>query len=69
MKNLTTIGFKSIWKMQIMETLKVEMDALRDFETLLVEGDGPSEEEVLQYFESVQICKGPTVARLADTCP
>lgn len=43
----------------IMETLKVEMDALRDFEALLLE-DGakgrPDENEVLQYFESVGLC-------------
>eukprot|EP00980_Cylindrotheca_fusiformis_P015562 scaffold4445_cov132-Cylindrotheca_fusiformis.AAC.5 len=39
----------------IMETLKVEMDALRDFETLLLEGRA-DETEVLQYFESVVLC-------------
>lgn len=44
---------------QIMETLKVEMDALRDFEALLIEqseNGRPTEEEVLQYFESVGLC-------------
>mmetsp|Transcript_27941 Transcript_27941/g.67990 ORF Transcript_27941/g.67990 Transcript_27941/m.67990 type:complete len:533 (-) Transcript_27941:35-1633(-) len=44
---------------QIMETLKVEMDALRDFEAVLMEQNQngrPSEEEVLQYFESVGLC-------------
>jgi hypothetical protein len=43
----------------IMETLKVEMDALRDFETLLLEegpNGRPNENEVLQYFESVGLC-------------
>jgi hypothetical protein len=42
---------------QVMETLRVEMDALRDFETLLLEDvDRLTEEEVLQYFESVGLC-------------
>ncbi|KAL3945703.1 MAG: hypothetical protein SGBAC_000187 [Bacillariaceae sp.] len=44
---------------QIMETLKVEMDALRDFEKVVMEqteNGRPSEEEVLQYFESVGLC-------------
>ncbi|CAJ1970270.1 unnamed protein product [Cylindrotheca closterium] len=44
---------------QIMETLKVEMDALRDFEAVLMEqseNGRPNEEEVLQYFESVGLC-------------
>lgn len=43
---------------QIMETLKVEMDALKDFElTILEKGPvRPTEEEVLDYFESLGLC-------------
>jgi hypothetical protein len=42
---------------QIMETLKIEMDALKDFEqVLLQDGSRPTEEEVLDYFESVGLC-------------
>lgn len=41
---------------QIMETLKIEMDALRDFDRLLEEPGRPTEEEVLNYFESVGLC-------------
>lgn len=42
---------------QIMETLKLEMDVLKDFEQLLIdEGNHPTEEEVLDYFESVGLC-------------
>ena len=42
---------------QIMETLKIEMDALKDFEQVLLEGGPrPTEEEVLDYFESVGLC-------------
>ena len=37
----------------IMETLKEEMDKLRDFDRLLEEPGRPNEEEVLDYFESV----------------
>lgn len=42
----------------IMETLKVEMDALKEFElTMLEEGPlRPTEDEVLDYFESVGLC-------------
>ncbi len=42
----------------IMETLKVEMDALKEFElTMLEEGPlRPTEDEVLEYFESVGLC-------------
>jgi hypothetical protein len=43
---------------QIMETLKVEMDALKEFELVLLE-EGPrrpTEDEVLEYFESVGLC-------------
>lgn len=43
---------------QVMEVLKVEMDALKDFELILLE-EGPrrpSEEEVLEYFESLGLC-------------
>lgn len=43
---------------QIMETLKVEMDALRDFELIMLEKGPlrPTEEEVLEYFESLGLC-------------
>jgi hypothetical protein len=43
---------------QVMEVLKVEMDALKDFELILLE-EGPrrpTEEEVLEYFESLGLC-------------
>jgi CLASP N terminal len=42
----------------IMELLKVEMDALKEFELILLE-EGPrrpTEEEVLEYFESLGLC-------------
>ena len=45
---------------QIMETLKIEMDALKDFEHALMTSPGTreyvTEEEVLEYFESVGLC-------------
>lgn len=41
---------------QIMETLKIEMDTLRDFDRLLEEPGRPVEEEVLDYFEGVGLC-------------
>lgn len=41
---------------QIMETLKIEMDVLRDFDRLLEEPGRPTDEEVLDYFESVGLC-------------
>lgn len=43
---------------QIMETLKVEMDVLKDFELVMLEKGPirPSEEEVLEYFESLGLC-------------
>jgi hypothetical protein len=41
---------------QIMETLKIEMDTLRDFDKLLERPGRPTEEEVLDYFESVGLC-------------
>jgi hypothetical protein len=40
----------------IMETLRIEMETLRDFDQLLEEPGRPTEEEVLDYFESVGIC-------------
>ena len=40
----------------IMETLRIEMDTLRDFDKLLEEPGRPTEEEVLDYFESVGLC-------------
>jgi archaellum component FlaD/FlaE len=40
----------------IMETLRVEMDTLRDFDKLLEEAGRPTEEEVLDYYESVGLC-------------
>ena len=41
---------------RIMETLKMEMDALRDFDSLLELAGRPTEAEVLDYFESVGLC-------------
>lgn len=43
---------------QVMETLKVEMDALKEFEVILLDGapQRPTEDEVLEYFESVGLC-------------
>ena len=41
---------------KIMETLRIEMDTLRDFDQLLEEAGRPTEEEVLDYFESVGYC-------------
>ena len=43
---------------QIMETLKVEMDALKDFELIMLEKGPirPTEDEVLEYFESLGLC-------------
>lgn len=43
---------------QIMETLKVEMEAMKDFETLMSESNekGPTEDQVLEYYESVDLC-------------
>jgi hypothetical protein len=40
----------------IMETLKIEMDTLRDFDKLLEQAGRPLEDEVLDYFESVGLC-------------
>lgn len=40
----------------LMETLRVEMDTLRDFDKLLEVPGRPSEEDVLDYFESVGLC-------------
>jgi hypothetical protein len=41
----------------IMETLKMEMDALKEFEQIVLEEEGrPTEDEVLEYFESVGLC-------------
>lgn len=42
----------------IMETLKVEMDALKEFELTMLEEAPvrPTEDEVLEYFESVILC-------------
>ena len=43
---------------QIMETLKIEMDAMKGFEMVLLEEgpQRPTEDEVLEYFESVGLC-------------
>jgi len=43
---------------QVMETLKVEMDALKDFELIMLEQgpQRPTEEEVVEYFESLGLC-------------
>jgi len=40
----------------IMETLRVEMDTLRDFDSLLEESGRPTEEETLDYFEAIGLC-------------
>lgn len=40
----------------VMGTLKIEMDTLRDFDNLLEETGRPTEEEVLDYFESLGLC-------------
>lgn len=40
----------------IMETLRIEMDTLRDFDRLLEQAGRPTEEEVLDYYESVGLC-------------
>jgi hypothetical protein len=41
----------------IMETLKMEMDALKEFEQIVLAEEGrPTEDEVLEYFESVGLC-------------
>jgi archaellum component FlaD/FlaE len=56
----------------IMETLRIEMDALRDFDKLLEEAGRPNEDEVLDYFESVGLCleqrtaSGSTLRREMD---
>jgi hypothetical protein len=41
---------------QIMETLKIEMDTLRDFEQSLENEQSPTPDQVLDYFESVGLC-------------
>ena len=43
---------------KIMETLRLEMDTMKEFEELLMSKDTstPSEEQVLDYFESVGLC-------------
>jgi hypothetical protein len=41
---------------QIMETLKIEMDTLRDFEQSLEQEQAPTPDQVLDYFESVGLC-------------
>ena len=41
---------------RIMETLKLEMEALRDFDSLLEKAGRPTEEETLDYFETVGLC-------------
>lgn len=41
---------------QIMETLKIEMDTLRDFEQTMEQEQAPSPDQVLDYFESVGLC-------------
>jgi len=43
----------------LMATLRMEMDVVRDFETILQDGeesDRPTEDDVLDYFESMQMC-------------
>mmetsp|Transcript_18030 Transcript_18030/g.24982 ORF Transcript_18030/g.24982 Transcript_18030/m.24982 type:complete len:110 (+) Transcript_18030:44-373(+) len=41
---------------KIMETLRVEMDSMRDFEHKIMNDKKLSEEEVLTYFESIGLC-------------
>ena len=41
---------------QIMETLKLEMDTLRDFDRLLESPGRPTEEELITYYESMDLC-------------
>jgi hypothetical protein len=44
---------------KIMETLRMEMDALKEFEQLVIDESKPTrptEEEVLDYFESIGLC-------------
>jgi hypothetical protein len=44
---------------KIMETLRMEMDALKEFEMLVIDESRPTrptEDEVLDYFESVGLC-------------
>jgi CLASP N terminal len=41
---------------QIMETLKLEMDTLRDFDRLLELPGRPTEEELITYYESIDLC-------------
>jgi hypothetical protein len=44
---------------KIMETLRMEMDALKEFEQLVIDESKPTrptEEDVLDYFESVGLC-------------
>lgn len=46
----------------IMETLKMEMDTLRDFDRLLEEPGRPTETELLTYYESVDLCLDQRIA-------
>ena len=42
-----------------MDTMRMEMDALKEFELLVIDESRPTrptEEEVLDYFESVGLC-------------
>lgn len=41
---------------QVMETLRMEMDILRSFDTTLAETGRPTETELLEYYESVDLC-------------
>jgi len=41
---------------KIMETLRVEMDSMRDFEKKVMDEQHLSEDEVLTYFESIGLC-------------
>jgi CLASP N terminal len=41
---------------EIMETLKLEMDTLRDFDRSLEEPGRPTEDELVMYYESVDLC-------------
>ena len=40
----------------LMETLRMDMDVINNFEAILQDEQGPTEEDVLEYFESIQAC-------------
>lgn len=40
----------------LMATLRMDMDIINNFEAILQDEQGPTEEDVLEYFESIQAC-------------